>query len=414
MAHTLPGRPTEGSCERSAWLCVRAGVVVLAVALVALAGDGSAPAARDIHYYSTAAPPVDYPGPEPAPMELALATNPPPNERSENTNPPAPEGLPSQPNASTDRLASAPAAANESPAPSALPPLEAPHSLATPAPRAVELPREEVPHLANASLENGARPRPRPNAPANAESIAPPAHEGTTPAPEDPITVAKRTISECKARYTKVQDYTCTFVKRERIDGQLMPYNIMSMKVRARPLSVYFKFQQPYTGREAIYVAGKNRGHVLAHDVGIGKLVAGTLDLDPRGSRAMEECLHPITEAGIGHLIDTVYERWMAEMSPAGSQVTLYPSAHVGQRDCLMIDSTHPKREKRFMFYKVKLYVDKELGLPIRYEAYDWPRRPGDQGELVEEYTYMNLRLNVGLREYDFDTANKGYSFGRF
>jgi hypothetical protein len=186
------------------------------------------------------------------------------------------------------------------------------------------------------------------------------------------------------------------------------------MKARAKPGGVYFKFIKPNAGREAIYVAGRNGGKALVHDVGIGKLIAGTLALDPRGSRAMEDCRHPITEAGIGHLIDTLQERWAAEMKPGETHVTIQPGAKVGDRVCTMIDSTHPNRAQGYMFHKVRVYVDEELGLPIRFEAYEWPRRPGAQPELLEEYTYAHLRLNVGLRDADFDPSNEQYSFGRF
>src|SRR5262249_46466638 len=152
----------------------------------------------------------------------------------------------------------------------------------------------------------------------------------------------------------------------------------------------------------------------LAHDVGLGRMVAGTLALDPRGSRAMEGCLHPITDAGIGHLIDTVSDRWNAEMKHGETEVAIHPSVRVGTRPCTMIESTHPHRNSRSLFYRVKLYIDHEHGVPIRFEAFDWPRRAGENPELVEEYTYTNLHLNVGLQDRDFDPANKQYSFGRF
>jgi hypothetical protein len=54
------------------------------------------------------------------------------------------------------------------------------------------------------------------------------------------------------------------------------------------------------------------------------------------------------------------------------------------------------------------------MGLPIRFEAYDWPKHKGAEPELAEEYTYSNLKLNVGLSDRDFDVANGAYSFGRF
>ena len=38
-------------------------------------------------------------------------------------------------------------------------------------------------------------------------------------------------------------------------------------------------------------------------------------------------------------------------------------------------------------------------------------RRPGGQPELLEEYTYLNLKLNNGFTDADFDTKNPNYKF---
>ena len=188
----------------------------------------------------------------------------------------------------------------------------------------------------------------------------------------------------------------------------------MAMKARTQPNSLYFKFQQPNRGREAIYVQGKNQGRIVAHDVGLGKFLAGTLHLDPRGSRAMEENRHPVTEAGIGSLIDSVAKHWAVELSPGESLITFHRDTRVGGHACTMIESVHPQRGPHFLFHRVKLYIDQEHGLPIRFEAYDWPKNPGGAPELIEEYTYLNMRINVGLRDHDFDPSNKQYSYGRF
>jgi len=231
--------------------------------------------------------------------------------------------------------------------------------------------------------------------------------------PETPIERAIRLIDECRDRYESVNDYTCTFWKRERISGKLIPAHIMSMKVRTKPQSIYLKFQQPAKGREAIYVAGRHGGKVLAHDVGFNKLIAGTLQLEPTSARAMEDCRHPITEAGIGPLLETVARRWALELNHSESIVS-FQDMNVGDQLCLMIDTTHPERGGDFMFHKVRLYIDKEKGLPVRFEAYDWPKHPGAEPELAEEYTYDDLKLNVGLKDLDFDVGNGSYSFGRF
>jgi hypothetical protein len=86
----------------------------------------------------------------------------------------------------------------------------------------------------------------------------------------------------------------------------------------------------------------------------------------------------------------------------------------VGARRCTMIETTHPQKLPEFLFYRVRLFIDDEVGLPIHFEAYDWPSSPDAQAEMVEEYSYRDLKLNVGLGDHDFDVSNKNYAFGRF
>jgi hypothetical protein len=238
-------------------------------------------------------------------------------------------------------------------------------------------------------------------------------HSGTAAA-TDPIAKARKAIADCQETYRHISDYTCTFSKRERIDGRLTAQHIMEMKARTSPNSMYFKFQQPNQGREAIFVQGRYNGRIVAHDVGLGKFLAGTMHLDPHGTMAMEENRHPVTEAGIGSLIESVAKHWAVELKPGESLLTFDHNARFANRPCTMIESVHPGRGANFMFHKVKIYIDQERGLPIHFEAYDWPARPGAAAELVEEYSYHDLRVNVGLRDHDFDPANRQYSFGRF
>ena len=148
--------------------------------------------------------------------------------------------------------------------------------------------------------------------------------------------------------------------------------------------------------------------------MGLNKLLAGTLWLEPTGGRAMEGCRHPISEAGIGPLLDTLQTRWSSELDPSESVVAFRGDQMVGTRRCTMIESTHPNQQPEFMFYRVRVFIDDEHGLPIHFEAYDWPSSPGAPAELVEEYTFSDLRLNVGLSDLDFNVSNGNYAFGRF
>lgn len=260
---------------------------------------------------------------------------------------------------------------------------------------------EDAPRIASRSKESS---NPNLTAPATRRSEA----------DEHPVARAQRMIVDCQTRFADVRDYTCTFHKRERINGQLTAPYAMALKARNQPMSIYFKFHRPNKGREAIYVAGRNQGRVVAHDVGLGRILAGTMYLDPRGSMAMEGTLHPISEAGLGNLINTVAHHWTRELTPEESVVHIDPNMRIGAVGCTMIESIHPAKQPRFLFHKVRLFIDHEHGLPVRFEAYDWPKRPGAAPDLMEEYVYMDLKLNVGLSDLDFDPSNKAYAFGRF
>lgn len=366
---------------------VLAGVAIVGVSAATAFGVEGRLSLKSIYYYSTAEAPRDYRGPVPT-LELALNRSGSIDQAVIPARGPEREPAPTEPRESEP----APSAPASSPAPAPAPPSRS---------------AEAVPRVASSS---GRSVPPRTQAPAP--------RPGTQPSPgdvqADPIALARQAIAACQARYRQVNDYVCTFHKRERIGGHLTAPHIMTMKARSNPTSIYFKFQRPNKGREAIYVAGRNGGKVIAHDVGLGKLFAGTLRLDPRGSMAMEDNRHPVTEAGIGSLIDTVARHWATELSPEESRLTFHPNVRVGNHPCTMIESVHPRKRPDFLFYMVKLYINHEHGLPIRFEAYDWPKHPGAAPELVEEYTYLNLRVNVGLRDGDFDPANPQYSYGRF
>ena len=232
--------------------------------------------------------------------------------------------------------------------------------------------------------------------------------------PQGRIDEAKRVMRDCWATYESIRDYSCVFHKRERIDGQLTNPHIMAMKVRTKPSSLYFRFDQPNKGREAIFVPGRNEDKILAHDVGLGKFLAGTMKLDPRGTMAMIENRHPVTDAGLGNLIQTLNQRWDSELNPGESIVRIHPHARVVDMACTMIETIHPYRRPEFLFHQVKVFISSDVGLPIRFEAYEWPSQPGATPPIVEEYTYSNLQTNVGLQDLDFDVKNPNYSFGRF
>ena len=230
---------------------------------------------------------------------------------------------------------------------------------------------------------------------------------------ERSIARALAAIEECQIRYRTIRDYTCTFSKRERIKGQRTPLHIIMMKVRTQPRSIYLKFRQPSAGREAIYIVGRNNGKVLAHDVGLNRLLAGTLRIEPTGGFALEGCRHPISEAGIGPLLDTVQTRWSSELDPSESVVVFRDDQTVGTRRCTMIETTHPHQHPEFLFYRVRFFIDDELGLPITSRPMTGRALPSPRRRWLRD-TLQRAASERRSSDLDFDALNGHYAFGRF
>jgi hypothetical protein len=215
------------------------------------------------------------------------------------------------------------------------------------------------------------------------------------------------------AQMEGLADYTCTFKKREFVDGKMQEQQAMYVKSRLRPLSVYLHFLAPrdVQGQEAIYVEGRNNGRILAHPVGIKQKLVGTVNLAPTEPQAMEGNRHPITDFGIRRLCERYREGLQKDLQFGECDVKVMDGVVVEGRPCVCIQITHPVPRQEFQFNVTRLFVDAEWNIPCRLEAYAWPSRPGEQPMLVEEYTYANLKLNVNLTDADFDVRNPQYRY---
>ena len=120
---------------------------------------------------------------------------------------------------------------------------------------------------------------------------------------------------------------------------------------------------------------------------------------------------YPITDIGIENLCVKLLERGNRDRHTGPCHVTL-TEANINQRPATRIEVLHPKKRPGLDFHVARIFVDKEYQVPVRYEAYDWPRngRQLSERDLIEEYTYIRLKFNVGLTDADFDPENPKYN----
>ena len=229
---------------------------------------------------------------------------------------------------------------------------------------------------------------------------------------QHPLTPVVAWLEDSLRQMEQLRDFSCTFKKREFVDGKLGEQQSMFVKMRMQPHSVYLYFLDPdVRGQEAIYVAGKNGGNLLAHPIGIKQTLVGTLSLAPNDPQAMEGNRYPITDFGFRRLSERFLERCKYEMQFGECDVRVIEGARVNDRVCTCVEIVHPVKRSEFRYARCRLFIDNEYNLPIRCEGNDWPTNPGEEPPLVEEYTYANLKFNLGFTDADFDVNNPQYGF---
>ncbi len=194
--------------------------------------------------------------------------------------------------------------------------------------------------------------------------------------------------------YDRIRDYQCLYEKEERAisSGERQTIKVSFRK----PFDVRLDWlgDKGKVDQTAIYRQGANDGKVLARQSGLLGILTGTMRLNPTDKLALTDSQHPITEMGIGKIIER------AQHDSADAGITVKSSE----------DSLDGRPTYRFDFVatnnksvgglpeakKALIWVDRDLKLPIKLELYD------RSGSLLERHNFKNLRVNVNLPDATF------------
>lgn len=223
-----------------------------------------------------------------------------------------------------------------------------------------------------------------------------------TPPAERPLGVLEAWLEFAQKDIpTRVKEYSCLIVKTERVGGKLREEESIYAKIRHEPYSVYLRFAKPKKseGREAIYVAGRNDGKLIAHGSGFERMF-GNFWLQPTSPQAMDGNLHPITENGVVHILQQMRDICHKQGGNPAIKAAV-TECKLNGRACLRLEIVTPGNSH----HRAHFYIDREYDLPVRYAYWN------AANELQEERTYLELKLNPGFSETDFDHNNGGYNF---
>jgi len=234
-----------------------------------------------------------------------------------------------------------------------------------------------------------------------------------TPQPgEHPLAPALRVAQEGLDYIDEnIQDYQAILLKQERINGELQEREVAFVQVRHNPFSVHMFFLAPCKGREVVYNAAADggKGILSARDSGLRRKF-GVWDLDPESTLAMKGQKYPIMKLGVRELTKELITVASNDVNFGECEVqtkqTVMGAKDGDKRPVTVIEVTHPTPRRNFRFYKAQVFIDNELRVPIRYEAYLWPAKPGEAPPLEESYTYLNLKVNNGFTDANFDKTN--------
>ncbi len=220
-------------------------------------------------------------------------------------------------------------------------------------------------------------------------------------APPDASRELSALLASMEATYAGVSDYTARFSRREVVAGHQRSAEEALLKFQ-RPGRIYLRWTAGApTGREIIFGPGRDGDRALVHEPG---LISGrfTVLMAPDHRRILAESRHPITDVGLGRLIELVASNVRRGMGSGDVQLTDHGEDGHGRR----IELSFP-RDPSLGYYCRRFMATLRNGLPVTAAVQDF------DGRLVAEYAYHDLRLNQGLTDTDFDPGNPAYRFSR-
>ncbi len=218
-----------------------------------------------------------------------------------------------------------------------------------------------------------------------------PATDSTRPASESPPI----TWNDVASSYESVSDYLCLYEKEERAisDGEKQ---IIRLSFR-KPLDVRLDWlnDQGRVDQTAVYRQGFNDGKVLARRNGLLGALAGKLRLDPNESLALSDSRHPITEVGLGKVI----ERALKDAANSRISSSFAGEETLDERPAYKFEFTATGNEVLGGLEaarKALIWVDRDLKLPVKTEFYD------AANTLLERHRFKQVRINQKLSDKTF------------
>jgi hypothetical protein len=214
--------------------------------------------------------------------------------------------------------------------------------------------------------------------------VEPPIRRERSASPQDKLRLV---LTEARSRLESMRTYQVKITRVERVGGQLQNEEEALLSIRRKPKGVRLEWTDgPSKGREVIYSSTVN-DRMMYVNMANSALPISRMSIPVDSPLALRNSRHPITEAGFDTIFDNVSTHTGSRLGSGEVTGKLEYKGIVKpdglNQACHLIERVSPAGETW------KVYLDTLTLMPAEVVAH----RTGN-GELVERYTYKNLKPN--------------------
>ena len=229
-----------------------------------------------------------------------------------------------------------------------------------------------------------------------------PAAAAETAKPADALSAM---IADARTAHAKTRDYSGTYTRQERMNGTLSRRAGRRDEVprqprrRPRPLR-----QRPDSDRGHRRSPTRPRRRTAKSATAPpARRAAGvsgsSTSMTPSSSPTIAT---PVTQWGMGPLIELIASTTAREKS-LNNPVEVFSSDYQFDKRNVTKYEIYTRRPHAARYAaKMVVFIDKETKLPVRFEAYGDAKPGATTGELLEAYSFTNLKFNSGIGENAF------------
>lgn len=213
-------------------------------------------------------------------------------------------------------------------------------------------------------------------------------------------------LRACRAEYdATIVDYSCQFIKQERIRGKIRDEQVVRVEFRERPFSVDMQWiKNPGRASRVCYVAGRwvenNRPMAHIEPSGFLGLLVPAVKRDIHGAEALAESRRTIDQFGFKNTLDLIIQYSEQARAEATLVLNFKGIETFRDRKCFVFDRLLPYTGEtgRYPDRRLLVYIDHEWRVPIGVLTY-----ADDKGrDLLGRYEFSDLKFNIGLTDRDF------------